>query len=71
MGFQREVRIGFRSQNEIEREACGERVDALLSELAAEIERMKELQHGKYRSVDLHALEEKLRRLADHAETLI
>ncbi len=68
MGFQREVRTGFRTQAEIDREARGERLDGLLAQLEAEIDRMKGLPEGQYRATDLHELESSLRGLADRAQ---
>lgn len=68
MGFQREVRTGFRSQGEIEREAHRERIDALLSHLEAEIHGTKGQPSDEYSSVDLGELEARLRRLADQVQ---
>lgn len=68
MGFQREVRMGFRTQAEIDREARGERLAGLLGQLEAEIDRMKGLPDGEYLATDLHELESSLRRLAERAQ---
>lgn len=68
MGFQREVRTGFRSQGEIEREARRERIDALLSRVESEIHRMKGQPGDEYSSVDLRELAARLRRLADQTQ---
>lgn len=68
MGFQREVRTGFRTQAEIDREARGERLHGFLAQLEVEIDRMKGLPDGEYRATDLHELESSLRRLAERAQ---
>lgn len=68
MGFQREVRMGFRTQAEIDREARSERLAGLLGQLEAEIDQMKGLPDGEYRATDLHELESSLRRLAERAQ---
>lgn len=68
MGVQKEVRTGFRTQAEIDREARGERLDGLLAQLEVEIDGMKGLPEGEYRAADLHELESSLRRLAERAQ---
>ncbi|MCM3583761.1 hypothetical protein M3795_25150 [Ralstonia pickettii] len=68
MAFQKEVGAGFRTQSDIAREALGERLGGLLSQLEAEIDRMKGLPDGEYRATDLHELESSLRRLAERAQ---
>ncbi|MBB5409373.1 50S ribosomal subunit-associated GTPase HflX [Paraburkholderia sp. HC6.4b] len=67
MGLQREVRTGFRSPGEIEREVRRERIDALLSHLEAEIHQMNG-QGDEYSSAALRELEARLRQLADRAQ---
>lgn len=68
MGFQREVRTGLRSPSEIEREVRSERIDALLSQLEAEIHRMNGQQGDEHIPAALRELEARLRQLADRAQ---
>jgi hypothetical protein len=62
MGGQREVGRNFRTQEEIAAGGSSERLDALLTQLSLEIDRMKDLPHGAHRVADLHHLEAESRR---------